>query len=55
MCFDWGTNQLSMHLHPSITAPGVVLRRDEQGREMRQQYVRLYTKYSKMSLPYVKP
>ncbi len=55
MCFDWGINQLSMHLHPSITAPGVVLRRDEQGREMRQQYVRLYTKYSKMSLPCVKP
>lgn len=55
MCFDWGTNKLWMYLHPDITAPGTVLKRDAQGREVRQLCQQLYTTYTKLHLPYVKP
>jgi hypothetical protein len=55
MCFDWDKNTLRMTLHPDIIAPGAVLRRDRQGREVRVQYLHLYTSYSQLNLAYVQP
>jgi hypothetical protein len=55
MCPDWRANRLSMDLHPGVLAPGAVLQRDSQGREVRQQWLQLYMVYGKMNLPYVTP